>query len=139
MTRASVVTPVECRPRGRSLVPHFLPSQYRSPVPVALNISSKQLRRESDRARFLQHLSELKLSPGDVEFELTESMLFDDLNNPDSILVPPGIPIVTTTPADRSFLKPGEYVFVGANVAGDGKITTSGRIQVSKDGVKPPQ
>ena len=55
------------------------------------------------------------------------------------ILVPPGIPIVTTTPADRSFLKPGEYVFMGANVGGDGKITTSARIQVSKDGVKPPQ
>ena len=56
-----------------------------------------------------------------------------------NILVPPGTPIVTTVAADRSFLKPGEYVFLNANVAADGKMTMSGRIQVSKDGVKPPQ
>ncbi len=55
------------------------------------------------------------------------------------ILVPPGTPIVTTTPADRSALKPGEYVFFNADVAADGKMSTSARIQVSKDGVKPPQ
>lgn len=55
------------------------------------------------------------------------------------ILVPPGTPVVTTIPADRTALKPGEYVFLGANVAADGKLTMSGRIQVSKDGVKPPQ
>jgi hypothetical protein len=55
------------------------------------------------------------------------------------ILVPAGTPIVTTVPADRSFLKPGEYVFFSAQVAADGKMTTSGRIQVSKDGVRPPQ
>ena len=55
------------------------------------------------------------------------------------ILVPPGTPVVTTTPADRSFLKAGEFVFMNANVGPDGKMTTSARIQVSKDGVKPPQ
>ncbi len=55
------------------------------------------------------------------------------------ILVPPGTPIVTTTPADRSALKPGEYVFLNANVGDDGKLTTSARIQVSQGGVKPPQ
>ncbi len=54
------------------------------------------------------------------------------------ILVPPGTPVVTTTPADRSFLKAGEDVFMSANVGPDGRMTTSGRIQVSKDGVKPP-
>jgi hypothetical protein len=54
------------------------------------------------------------------------------------ILVPPGTPIVTTTKADRSYLKPGEYVFVAASVNGGGKATAL-RIQVSKDGVKPPQ
>ncbi len=57
------------------------------PVPVALNISSQQLRREADRRRFLQQLEALQLQPDEVEFELTESVLFDDLNNPDSILV----------------------------------------------------
>jgi hypothetical protein len=55
------------------------------------------------------------------------------------ILVPPGTPIVTTVSADRSFLKPGEYVWLNAEVGGDGKLTTAARIQVSRDGVKPPQ
>jgi hypothetical protein len=55
------------------------------------------------------------------------------------ILVPLGTPIVTTTPADRSFLKPGESVFFNADVGADGRLSTSARIQVSRDGVKPPQ
>ena len=54
------------------------------------------------------------------------------------IVVPPGTPIVTTVPADRSSLKAGEYIFAAAEVAGDGKMTAL-RIQVSKDGVRPPQ
>ena len=54
------------------------------------------------------------------------------------ILVPPGTPIVTTVSADRSFLKPGEYVWLNAAVDADGKLTFSGRIQVSRDGVRPP-
>ena len=54
------------------------------------------------------------------------------------ILVPLGTPIVMTTPADRSFLKPGEYVFIAAQAEDGGKITAL-RIQVSHDGVKPPQ
>jgi hypothetical protein len=58
---------------------------------------------------------------------------------PQKILVPPGTPIVTTTAADRSFLKPGEFVFFNADVGADGKLTTSARIQVSHGGVKPPQ
>jgi hypothetical protein len=55
------------------------------------------------------------------------------------ILVPPGAPIVTTVSADRSYLKPGEYVWLNANVGADGKLTFGGRIQVSHGGVKPPQ
>jgi hypothetical protein len=54
------------------------------------------------------------------------------------ILVPPGAPIVTTVSADRAFLKPGEYVWLNAEVGTDGKLTFSGRIQVSRDGVRPP-
>lgn len=54
------------------------------------------------------------------------------------ILVPPGTPIVTSTKADRSYLKAGEYVFLAASVDAGGKMTAL-RIQVSKDGVKPPQ
>jgi hypothetical protein len=54
------------------------------------------------------------------------------------IVVPEGTPVVTAVPADRSALKPGEYVFFGAQQADDGKVTPTGRIQVSKDGVRPP-
>jgi len=54
------------------------------------------------------------------------------------IVVPPGTPIVTTVPADRSFLKPGEYIFAATRVDADGTMTAL-RIQVSKDGVRPPQ
>jgi hypothetical protein len=54
------------------------------------------------------------------------------------LLVPEGVPIVTFIPADRSLLKPGEYVSVLANVGADGKMTAR-LVQVSKDGVKPPQ
>ena len=54
------------------------------------------------------------------------------------ILVPDGTPIVDFVPGDRSLLVPGATIFTGAQVAADGKITT-GRVAVSKDGVKPPQ
>ncbi len=54
------------------------------------------------------------------------------------ILVPDGVPMATSVPGDRSLLVPGAYVFMGAQVAPDGKLSAA-RIQVSKDGVKPPQ
>ncbi len=54
------------------------------------------------------------------------------------ILVLEGTPIGTTVAADRSFLVSGEYVFVATRVEADGKMTAL-RIQVSKDGVRPPQ
>jgi len=54
------------------------------------------------------------------------------------IVVPNGIPIVRSVPGTRADLKPGEYVFTSAQAAGDGALTAS-RIQVSKDGVRPPQ
>jgi hypothetical protein len=53
------------------------------------------------------------------------------------ILVPDGVPLVKAVPGARSDLRPGEYIFTVAQVAPDGKITAE-RIQVSKDGVKPP-
>jgi len=53
------------------------------------------------------------------------------------ILVPDGVPIVRAVPGARSDLVVGEYVFIAAQGAPDGKLTAL-RIQVSKDGVKPP-
>jgi hypothetical protein len=41
------------------------------------------------------------------------------------------------TPGSRADLKPGETIFSGARVEGDKFMT--GRVAVSKDGVKPPQ
>jgi len=52
------------------------------------------------------------------------------------ILVPPGTPIVTFVPGDRSALKTGETIFTTARADADGKLSTQ-RIQVSKDGVRP--
>jgi hypothetical protein len=54
------------------------------------------------------------------------------------VVIPDGAPVVTAVPADRAALRPGEYVFFTADQAADGTLTPGGRIQVSKDGVRPP-
>ena len=54
------------------------------------------------------------------------------------IVVPEGTPLVRAVPGARADLAPGEYVFTVAQVGADGTLTAP-RIQVSKDGVKPPQ
>lgn len=54
------------------------------------------------------------------------------------IVVPEAAPIVRAVPGTRADLVAGEYVFAAAQVAPDGRITVA-RIQVSKDGVRPPQ
>jgi Domain of unknown function (DUF5666) len=56
----------------------------------------------------------------------------------DKILVPEGIPLVRAVPGSRADLKVGEYVFLIAQVKPDGTMVAP-RVQVSKDGVKPPQ
>jgi len=55
------------------------------------------------------------------------------------LVVPENTPIVTGVDADRTFLKPGEYVYLNAQAGADGTLTAIGRVQVSKDGVRPPQ
>jgi hypothetical protein len=54
------------------------------------------------------------------------------------VVVPADIPIVTSQAGDRSLLVVGEYAFIAATVAADGKMTAQ-RLQVGKDGVRPPQ
>jgi hypothetical protein len=54
------------------------------------------------------------------------------------ILVTKDTEIVTFVPGSRADLKPGETIFSGARVEGDGKFVAP-RVAVSKDGVKPPQ
>jgi hypothetical protein len=52
------------------------------------------------------------------------------------ILVPPGTPIVAFDPGSRADLKKGEWIWTNARQEGD-KIVVE-RLNVSKDGVKPP-
>ena len=52
------------------------------------------------------------------------------------VLVPPGTPIVAFDPGSRADLKPGEWIWTNARQEGD-KIVVE-RLNVSKDGVKPP-
>jgi hypothetical protein len=54
------------------------------------------------------------------------------------IVVTPETEVVTFVPGTRADLKPGETIFSGARVEGDGKFVAP-RVAVSKDGVKPPQ
>jgi hypothetical protein len=54
------------------------------------------------------------------------------------LVVPEGTPLVRAVPGARTDLKVGEYIFTTAQSSPDGKITAQ-RIQVSKDGIKPPQ
>ncbi len=54
------------------------------------------------------------------------------------IVVPPSAALVRAEPGARADLKVGEYVFIGAQQAADGALSAA-RVQVSKDGVKPPQ
>ena len=55
-----------------------------------------------------------------------------------NIIVPESAALVRAVPGTRADLKPGEYVFTIVQKGADGKLTAP-RIQVSKDGVKPPQ
>jgi hypothetical protein len=53
------------------------------------------------------------------------------------IVIPEGTPLVTPTTGDRSDVKPGAAVLLGAAKAADGSLTAT-RLTVEKDGVKPP-
>lgn len=55
--------------------------------PVALNLSSRQFRRDGHRQGYLDALRELSLGPATVEFELTESNVFEDMDSPHSVVV----------------------------------------------------
>lgn len=54
------------------------------------------------------------------------------------ILVTPDTKYITFTPGTRADLKPGERIFSGARVEGDGRFVAP-RVVVSKNRVNPPQ
>ena len=59
-------------------------------------------------------------------------------NETKKIAVPSNAPIVRAEPGTRGDLKAGEYVFAVVQTAPDGTMSAP-RVQVSKDGVRPPQ
>ena len=54
------------------------------------------------------------------------------------VVVPANIPIVAAQDGDRSLLKVGEYALF-AIAPGDGGKLVATRVQMTKDGVRPPQ
>ena len=54
-----------------------------------------------------------------------------------SIIVPPGVPIVTFEPGDRAELVPGAHVIVFAQKGEDDTLSAE-RVAVGKDGLTPP-
>jgi hypothetical protein len=52
--------------------------------------------------------------------------------------VPENVPVVRAVPGSRIDLRAGEYIFAAVQPGPDGTVTAP-RIQVSKDGVRPPQ
>lgn len=54
------------------------------------------------------------------------------------VLVPENAPVVQGIPATRADMKVGEYAYITAEQGADGKINAV-RVQVTKDGVRPPQ
>lgn len=54
------------------------------------------------------------------------------------IVVPADIPIVTYAPADKSELKPGAKIFIGATTKLDDGSLEASAVSVGRDGVAPP-
>lgn len=54
------------------------------------------------------------------------------------VVVPESAALVRAAPGTRADLVAGEYIFAVAQVGADGTLTAP-RVQVSKDGVRPPQ
>jgi hypothetical protein len=53
------------------------------------------------------------------------------------ITVPENVPVVMAVESDRSLLVPGAYTLVLGTASADGKVRAR-RVQVTKDGVRPP-
>jgi hypothetical protein len=53
------------------------------------------------------------------------------------VIVPAGIPVVSAVEGDRTLLAVGIYVVIAVTVSADNKITAT-RVQVTRDGVRPP-
>jgi len=54
------------------------------------------------------------------------------------VIVPDNIPIVMAVDGDRSLLVAGQYAVIAVTTDPGGKMTAT-RVQITKDGIKPPQ
>ncbi len=54
------------------------------------------------------------------------------------VIVPANVPVVMAVDGDRSLLVPGQYAYIAVSVGADGKMTAT-RVQITKDGIRPPQ
>ena len=54
------------------------------------------------------------------------------------VVVPENIPIVMAVDGDRSLLVAGQYAVIAVTTEAGGKMTAT-RVQITKDGIKPPQ
>jgi hypothetical protein len=54
------------------------------------------------------------------------------------VIVPDNVPVVMAVDGDRSLLVAGQYAFIAVTADASGKLTAT-RVQITKDGVKPPQ
>ena len=75
---------------------------------------------------------------GEVQATGKREILLTYKDGAKKVVVPSEAAIVRAVPGTRADLVVGQYVFVSAQAQPDGTLTAP-RIQVSKDGVKPPQ
>lgn len=54
------------------------------------------------------------------------------------VIVPENVPVVMAVDGDRSLLAAGQYAFIAVTTGADGKMTAT-RVQITKDGIRPPQ
>ena len=54
-----------------------------------------------------------------------------------TVIVPDGVPLLASSPGDRSLLVPGAHIVAYAHAGPDGAMTVE-RISVGKDGYKTP-
>ncbi len=78
-----------------------------------------------------------QLAAGSIERGQVRDLKLSYKGGSNVVTVPPNVPIVTFTPAERSDLTPGKKAFIVATPASQGTYVAQ-RVVVEKDGVVPP-
>ena len=72
-----------------------------------------------------------------VTVDQTRKMTLRYKDGEQVVVVPPAAPVVTFEPGDRTMVKPGAHVIIGASRQPDGTLSASA-ISIGKDGLVPP-